>query len=123
MFTIVADKQFSRSKCKRFVSDIMDVHMGNISREDVLKLARLCRFDLSESELDRLSVELPKILEYVAQLQAVDVSGLEPTDQVTGLTNATRPDEVREYQAKPRDLLAGVPATEKNMIKVKRMIV
>lgn len=96
--------------------------MGHITRDDVLKLAQLCRLELSDSELDRLAVELPSILEYVERLEAVDVSGLEPTDQVTGLTNVTRPDEIREYQAQPQDLLKGVPATEKNMIKVKRMI-
>lgn len=97
--------------------------MAQISRDDVLKLARLCRLELSDDELERLSIELPSILEYVESLKAVDVEGLEPTDQVTGLTNITRPDKVREYQAKPEDLLKGVPDTEGNLIKVKRMII
>lgn len=97
--------------------------MEHITRDDVLKLARLCQLDLSREEVDRLAVELPSILEYVEQLQAVDVTGLEPTDQVTGLTNVMRADEVREYQAIPEVLIKGVPNSEKNMIKVKRMIV
>ncbi len=88
-----------------------------------MKLAALCRLKLSDAELERLSVELPSILDYVEQLASVDVSGLEPTDQVTGLTNVMRPDEIRDYQAKPADLLKGVPNTEANQIKVKRMIV
>ncbi len=96
--------------------------MSQITRDDVLKLAQLCRLELSPDELDRLAVELPSILEYVERLNSVDVEGLEPTDQVTGLTNVMRPDEVHEYQAKPADLLKGVPALENNMIKVKRMI-
>lgn len=97
--------------------------MAKLTRDDVLKLAALCRLKLSDAELERLSVELPSILDYVEQLASVDVSGLEPTDQVTGLTNVMRPDEIRDYQAKPADLLKGVPNTEANQIKVKRMIV
>ncbi len=97
--------------------------MAKLSKDDVLKLAALCRLELSDDELERLAVELPSILNYVEQLSDVDVSGLEPTDQVTGLTNVTRPDEVHDYQAKPEDLLKGVPDTEGNQIKVKRMIV
>lgn len=97
--------------------------MSDITRNDVLKLARLCRLELSSKELDRLAVELPSILEYVQRLDAVDVTNLLPTDQVTGLTNVTRPDEVNQYQASPKDLLKGVPAAEGNLIKVKRMIV
>jgi aspartyl-tRNA(Asn)/glutamyl-tRNA(Gln) amidotransferase subunit C len=61
-------------------------------------------------------------LRYVEQLQSVDVSGLEPTNQVTGLTNVTREDVVIDYGYQPQDLLKNVPAVEASQIKVKRMI-
>lgn len=96
--------------------------MAKLTRDDVLKLARLARLELSESEIAEFSEELSSILEYVEQLQSVDVSGLQPTNQVTGLTNVTRKDEVREYGYKTADLLKQVPATEGEQIKVKRMI-
>lgn len=96
--------------------------MAILSREDVLKLARLARIDLSDEEVEEFTAEFDEILQYVEKLQQVDIAGLKPTSQVTGLTNVTRADEVRDYGYKPEDLLENVPAVEKNQIKVKRMI-
>ena len=96
--------------------------MAKLTREDVLKLARLARLELTDEEVEEFSTELTEILQYVEQLQSVDVSGLEPTNQVTGLTNVTRADEVKDYGYDPKDLLKNVPAVQDNQIKVKRMI-
>ncbi len=96
--------------------------MAELSREDVLKLARLARISLSENEVDEYVGELSAILQYVEQLSGVDVAGLEPTNQVTGLTNVMRADEVKDYGYAPQDLLRNVPYTQDNMLKVKRMI-
>lgn len=96
--------------------------MADLSRDDVLKLARLARLTLSEEEVERYRTELNNILRYVEQLQAVDVSDLEPTYQVTGLTNVTRDDEIADYGTAPSDLLRLAPATEDRHVKVKRMI-
>lgn len=96
--------------------------MAKLSREDILKLARLARLDLTEEEIVEYSEELSEILQYVEMLQGVDVDGLKPTNQVTGLTNVTRPDEVKDYGYEARDLLKNVPNVEDDQIKVKRMI-
>lgn len=96
--------------------------MAKLSREDVLKLARLARLQLSEAEVDQFAEEISAILRYVEQLQSVDLSGLEPTDQVTGLTNVMRADIEKDYGPTPQDLLKNAPATEKGHIKVKRML-
>lgn len=97
--------------------------MGKLSRDDVLKLANLARLQLTESEIDGYVDELSEILQYVEMLQDVDVSGLAPTNQVTGLINVTRSDEIVDYGYGVSDLLKNVPAIENNHIKVKRMIV
>ena len=96
--------------------------MTKLTREDVLKLAHLARLELSEEEISEFSSELTEILQYVEQLQSVDVAGLDPTNQVTGLTNVARKDEVHGYGYKPADLLKNVPETKDNQIKVKRML-
>jgi aspartyl-tRNA(Asn)/glutamyl-tRNA(Gln) amidotransferase subunit C len=96
--------------------------MAKLSREDVLKLAELARISLSDDEVDSFTIELSTILSYVEQLSSIDVSGLEPTNQVTGLVNVMRKDEVIDYGYTPDDLLKIVPKVEKNMLKVKRMI-
>lgn len=97
--------------------------MAKLTREDILKLARLARLSLTDDEVEQFAKEISSILEYVEQLQGVDVSGLGPTSQVTGLMNVMRPDEAKDYGATPDELLKNVPATEDRQLKVKRMIV
>ncbi len=96
--------------------------MANLTRDDIFKLARLARIDITETEVEEYAAHLSEILEYVEMLQAVDVEGLPPTNQVTGLTNVTRDDVVQDYGYQPRTLLENVPSVEEHHIKVKRMI-
>jgi aspartyl-tRNA(Asn)/glutamyl-tRNA(Gln) amidotransferase subunit C len=96
--------------------------MGKLSRDDILKLARLSRLQLSEAEIMEFQEEISEILQYVELLQSVDVTGLMPTNQVTGLTNVMRADTVINYGYAARDLLKNVPVTQGEEIKVDRMI-
>lgn len=96
--------------------------MAKLTRDDVLKLARLARLDLSDDEVEEYSHELSEILQYVEQLGSVDVTGLKPTNQVTGLTNVMRDDEVKDYGYATADLLKNLPSAQDGQIKVKRMI-
>ena len=96
--------------------------MADLTRDDVLKLARLARLTITDEEIERYRAELSEILRYVEQLQEVDVAGLAPTTQVTGLKNVMREDTVADYATTPDDLLRIVPATQDRYIKVKRMI-
>ena len=96
-----------------------------LTKEEVIKLAKLSRLKLSDREVERFQNELSSILNYVKQLDSVNVNGLKPTYQVTGLTsqnnNATRDDEVCE-QVTHDELMKNVPSVEDGYIKVKRMI-
>jgi aspartyl-tRNA(Asn)/glutamyl-tRNA(Gln) amidotransferase subunit C len=96
--------------------------MAKLKREDILKLANLARLDLTEEEIEEFVGELSEILQYVEQLQGIDVTGLKPTQQVTGLTNVTRPDEIVDYNYQPKELLKNVPSVQDDLIKVKRII-
>jgi len=96
--------------------------MAKLSRDDVLKLAALSKLRLTDEEVERLRGELSEILEYVEQLDNVDTSGLEPTYQVTGLKNVMRPDEVKDYGYKTKDLLKNAPAVQDSHFKVKRVL-
>lgn len=96
--------------------------MTELTREDVLKLARLARLDLTDEEVEAFRKEMSDILGFVAQLDNAEVDGLEPTSQVTGLKNVTREDEVQDYGVSPGDLLRRVPKTQDGQIKVNRMI-
>ncbi len=96
--------------------------MTQLTREDVLKLARLARLDLTDEEVETYRKELSAVLDYVAQLDGVDVAGLEPTSQVTGLKNVMREDKVIDYGMSPHDLLRLAPKSQDGQIKVKRML-
>ena len=96
--------------------------MAKLTRDDVLKLARLARLHLDEDEIDQFTSEISAILGYVEQLQSVELSKLEPTYQVTGLKNVMREDKVKEYGTTTEGLLENAPATEDGHIKVRRVL-
>ena len=95
--------------------------MAQLSREDILKLAELSKLDLTEDQIEKFRSEIEEIMDYVEKLQSVDVGGLEPTNQVTGLSNVTREDEVKSY-AGQQELLKNLPNRLDDYIKVRRMI-
>ncbi len=96
--------------------------MADLSSDDILKLAKLSKLELTDGQVEKFRVEIEAIVGYVEQLQGVDVSGLEPTNQVTGLVNVTRKDEIEEYASR-EELLKNLPASQDGQIKVNRMIV
>jgi aspartyl-tRNA(Asn)/glutamyl-tRNA(Gln) amidotransferase subunit C len=96
--------------------------MSKLSRDDVLKLARLSRLRLTEEEIDKYQTELSEILDYVQQLDNVDVSGIEPTYQVTGLKNIMRDDKLVDYDETQEELLKNAPSTQDAQFKVKRVL-
>lgn len=97
--------------------------MSEISRADILKLAKLTKLQLSEAEIEEFKKELSEILKYVEKLQNVDVKGLSPTYQVTGLANVMRSDKLVDYGYDPEAMLKNASATEEDQLKVRRMIV
>ena len=94
-----------------------------ITKDDVIKLAQLAKLQLTDDEIEAYTKDLSGIFEYINMLSDIDTEGLEPTSQVTGLTNVMRADVVAQNQvAPPEDLLAGAPESEDGYVKVKRMI-
>jgi len=66
-----------------------------ISRDEVAHLARLARLALTDDELDSYAGQLDAILGHVSQIQAVDVTGVEPTGNPLKDINVFRPDLVK----------------------------
>lgn len=96
--------------------------MSHISIADVKKVAVLSALALSDDQLKKFQVQFQEIIDYVEQLNDVDVNGLEPTYQVTGLKNVTRPDVVIDYGVSQAELLKNAPATLDNSIKVRKVL-
>jgi aspartyl-tRNA(Asn)/glutamyl-tRNA(Gln) amidotransferase subunit C len=96
--------------------------MAKLTDDDVLKLARLSRLDVSTDDIARFKTEIGAILGYVEQLQDIDLDNEVPTNQVTGLQNVVRPDVVKDYGVTPEELLKNAPAIEQGQIKVRRVL-
>jgi aspartyl-tRNA(Asn)/glutamyl-tRNA(Gln) amidotransferase subunit C len=75
-----------------------------IEREQVLYVAKLARLKFSDEEIERLRPELDKILEYVEQMDRLDLEGVEPTSHVVELQNVLREDVPRPCLPRERAL-------------------
>ena len=63
---------------------------------DVKYVAHLARLALTPEEETTFQAQLGNILGYIAKLNELDVSNVEPTAHAVPLVNVTRQDEIRE---------------------------
>jgi aspartyl-tRNA(Asn)/glutamyl-tRNA(Gln) amidotransferase subunit C len=86
--------------------------VSQISRDDVAHLARLARLALTDNEVDSFSGQLDAILQYVSQVQAVDVTDVAPTGNPLSVVNVTRPDVVETCLTQEQALAEAPRAVE-----------
>ncbi|HBQ51116.1 hypothetical protein A3B42_04280 [Candidatus Daviesbacteria bacterium RIFCSPLOWO2_01_FULL_38_10] len=60
---------------------------------NVKHVAKLANLPLSQNEEEKYAKQLSKILDYMEKLNQADTLGVEPTFNVSGLSNVTRDDE------------------------------
>ncbi|WP_304115069.1 Asp-tRNA(Asn)/Glu-tRNA(Gln) amidotransferase subunit GatC [Mycolicibacterium bacteremicum] len=95
--------------------------MSQISRDEVAHLARLARLALTDGELDSFAGQLDAILAHVGQIQSVDVTGVEATDNPLKSVNVTRPDTVVAGLTQD-EALAAAPRAEDGRFAVPRIL-
>lgn len=82
-------------------------HMA-ITPDEVRHIAALARLQLSDQEVERFTGELSAIVEYIAQLNALDTSGV-----VARITASTTVEQLRDDEVKPfgdrRQILENAP--------------
>ena len=97
-----------------------------VSDKDVAHVADLANLELTSEERVRMLRDLNSILEYVARLDELDTSTVEPMAQVLlGSKSDTMREDVREGLRKslPHDeALANAPATDGTFFKVPKVI-
>ncbi len=96
--------------------------MTQITREDVLHLAQLSSLKLTDEEISRLQNDITNILGYVDLLKSLNTEGVEPTYQVTGLSNVWREDKIIDYGLSRNDLLSLAPEIADNSVKVPKVL-
>lgn len=85
---------------------------------DVAHVAKLANLPLTPEETKTFEKQLSAVLDYIKKLDEVDVSGVEPTSQVTGLENVTRDDETKPSLTQ-KEALANAKATHNGLFVVK----
>jgi len=92
-----------------------------LSREEVLRIARLARLGVTEEDVDRFREQLSNILENFEILRQVDTEGVPPTAQSIVLQNVMRDDEVTP-SLPPEDILANAPRREGECFRVRAVL-
>lgn len=93
----------------------------NITPDSVDHLATLSRLALQEEEKRDMARKLTDILEHFSEIQKIKTHNVNAANDVTGLTNVARTDElerVRDILCTPEKLLKAAPETEKGHMKV-----
>jgi len=85
------------------------------------KVARLARIRVDEADLPRLAQELSGILGFMEQLNAVDVTGVEPMVSVTPMRLARRADVVSDG-GDPGAVLANAPDAREGFFAVPKVV-
>jgi len=92
-----------------------------LSREEVLRIARLARVGLTDEDVDRLREQLSDILENFEALKQVDTTDVPPTAQSIPLQNVTKDDEVAPSLSQEQTL-ANAPRKEGEYFRVKAVL-
>jgi aspartyl-tRNA(Asn)/glutamyl-tRNA(Gln) amidotransferase subunit C len=92
-----------------------------VTRADVEHVATLARLALTDDEIEQLTGELGAILEYAADVSALDTADVPPTAHPLPLVNVLRPDEVRPCLDRD-EVLAEAPAAEDGQFRVPRIL-
>ena len=94
---------------------------SRITRADVEHVAQLARLALTEDEIAALTGELGVILEYAAEVSALEIDDVPPTAHPLPLVNVLRTDEVRAVLDRG-EVLEQAPAAEDGRFRVPRIM-
>jgi len=88
---------------------------------DVRDVARLARIALSDAEAELFQTQLAKVLEYVEQLNTLDVTNVEPTAHASPVFNVLREDVIKPGLNRA-SVLANAPHAANNLIVVTKVL-
>ncbi len=92
-----------------------------ISLDDVVKVARLSRLTLSESEVETMADELNAIVRSMAALKSVDTHDIEPTAHAMTVAPRLRLDQVKPSLS-PEDALDQAPESTGSAFVVPKVV-
>ena len=92
-----------------------------LTKEEVLKIAKLSKLSFEDKEIEKFQVELNDIIKYIDMLNEVDKSKVEPLVYINESVN-----NFREKEEKPsleiKKVLLNAPESAENAIVVPKVI-
>ena len=99
---------------------------AKVTVEDVQRVAELAHLELTPEETGSMLHDLNAILDYVAELNQLDTSGLAPLDQVSELGNSVSAGSLRPDEPRPSldrsTVMAEAPDSDQAFFKVPKVI-
>ncbi|MGZ4001251.1 MAG: Asp-tRNA(Asn)/Glu-tRNA(Gln) amidotransferase subunit GatC [Mucilaginibacter sp.] len=92
-----------------------------IDKETVDKIAHLARLELAEDEKEKLMGDMGKILDFMAKLNEIDTTGIEPLVYMTDEINMLREDVVKQ-EITHEEALQNAPKHDQNYFLVAKVI-
>lgn len=91
--------------------------MERISRDEVLKVARLARLELADDDVARFQEQLSDILAAVSKISELDLAGVPPTAHPLEIQNAWDADIAHDCLS-VEEAFANAPEREGDLFKV-----
>jgi len=86
--------------------------------EKIKYLAKLARLELNEKDIKKFEKQIPKILDFVGQLEKINTENIQPTARIIDLKSIVRKDNP-QISNKQEKLLNEAPKRQDNFIKTK----
>lgn len=93
----------------------------SLSLEEVRKVAHLARIKLAPDEEKKFADQLSAILDYVAQLNELEVTDVEPTTRAIDVSNVMRDDRLESYEHRD-SILENAPDRDEEFFKVPKIL-
>ena len=95
--------------------------MADITRDEVIHIAKLSMLNLSENEIEGYTKDMQNILGYAEMINALETADIDETIGATEQKNVFRKDEIVEFKSR-EDLLQNAPSQDEGMFRIPKVI-
>ncbi|MGB9695758.1 MAG: Asp-tRNA(Asn)/Glu-tRNA(Gln) amidotransferase subunit GatC [Ignavibacteria bacterium] len=92
-----------------------------VSLEEVKHIANLAKLNFNENQLTKLQKDLNKVLDYIDKLNELDLSGVEPLENINETENIFKKDKEIKWLS-TEEALRNAPQRTSNFFKVPKVI-
>ena len=95
--------------------------MELLSKKELQNLAKLSHLQLDEDELDKLALDLSKVLEYFSSLEDINTESIKMTGHPLNINNSQRED-ITSKSKNTEEVLKKAPSKLKKFFKIKKVL-